>query len=69
MIVRVVLFHICIQRKIQRQYIDPWFAQDSKLTSHHMLGHEPPNVRFIQSPHPCDAAQLVLCRGRTDVRV
>ena len=69
MIVRVGLIHVRVQRKIQRQYIDPWFAQDSELTSLRMLCHEPPNNRFIQSPHSCDAADLILGRGRTDVWV
>ena len=69
MIVRVVLVYVNVQRKIQRQYIDPWFAQDSELTPLSMLCHEPPNDRFIQSPHSCDAADLILGRGRADVRV
>ena len=64
MIVRVVLFHVSVQRKIQRQDIDPWFAQDSELTSLRMLCHEPPNDRFIQSPHTRDAAHLILGRER-----
>ncbi len=69
MIVRVILYHVSVQRKIQRQYIDPRFAQDSELTFLRMLCHEPPNDRFIQSPHSCDAVDLILGRSRTDVRV
>lgn len=69
MIVRTVLFHVSVQREIQRQYIDPWFAQDSELTSLRVLCHEPPNDRFIQSTHSCDAMDLIFGRSRTDVRV
>lgn len=40
MIARVVLFPVSVQRKIQRQDIDPWFAQDSELTPLRLLTHE-----------------------------
>lgn len=69
MVVRAVLLPVSVQGKIQRQHIDPWFAQDSELTSLRMLCHEPPNDRFIQSPHSRDATDLIFGRSRTDVRV
>ena len=69
MIARVVLFPVSVQRKIQRQDIDPWFAQDSELTPLRMLCHEPLNDRVIQSPHSCNAAHLILGRDGTDMRI
>lgn len=69
MIARDTLFLVSVQRKIQRQYIDPWFAQDSELTPFRMLRHKPPNNRFVQSPHSCDAADLILSRSGTDMRI
>lgn len=69
MIVLVGFIHMTVQRKIQRQYIDPGFSENPKLTSFRMLRDQLANHTFFHPPGTRDSSHLVCRRRGTDMRV
>ena len=69
MIARVVLFHVTVQRKIQRQHVHPGFSENPKLTSFRMLRDKLANHGFFHPPGTRYASHLVCRRRGTDMRI
>ena len=62
-----VLFGRCIERKIQRQDIDAWFAKQPELTALSVLDHQIADARLRNIPRLGDPRHLEERGVRRDV--